>query len=688
MTVKKKYITRFIINIVLIAIAMGLSAQSVSAASTDYVLDSDNMGNIPIPWTYRVHHVIGDLGDAGFLNQPEDIFIDNRGLIFVADTGNNRILKMDKEGSILHVFKGPEDRPVSSPNGIYVDKDGDLYIADTKNQRILHLSPEGEYVEEFVRPDSKLLDDDPVFEPVKISIDPLGYIYLIKGKVFMTIDANNKFKGYKGSTKLTFDLRHTIVRMFATDEQKKRLAKREPSPYSNFEITDDGFIYTVSSVEKTSQIKKLNYVGKNIYPEKFYGEISISQKGQYEYPYFVDITVDKNGIISALDQRKGKVYQFDQEGNLLTVFGGLGRYKGVFETPSSLAVDEEGNIYVLDKTSNNIQIFKPTEFIKTIHRAVIHYSNGEYGEAMDHWYGVLKVDESYSLAHEGIAKSLMKAKRWEEALVGYREAGDKTGYSRAFSKYRHASVRKYFGYTILAVAGILFLMIKLIAYLKKISDYTTIEKYNTNIGVPGQMLQMIFQPIDAFDRIKKNRDGIRITNVFLLLFLIVMVRVVYINVIHFPLAGIEPKDANIFLETVRMLVPLLTWVAASYAVTSIVEGETKMGEILMVSLYSFTPYIVLTIPLALLSRIMDEGQRGLYFLGVGIIWIWVITLMFIGVLELNGYTIRKTVGVCVLGIITIAITWGVIVLLFALISQLLEFIKELLLEIKIRFILT
>ena len=64
-------------------------------------------------------------------------------------------------------------------------------MADNGNARIVHFDAEGGYVEEFVAPDSELLSQNlNAFDPAKLAInDYNGYIYLLIGKEFLTLDA-------------------------------------------------------------------------------------------------------------------------------------------------------------------------------------------------------------------------------------------------------------------------------------------------------------------------------------------------------------------------------------------------------------------------------------------------------------------------------------------------------------------
>ena len=438
----------------------------MTALETHFVIEENRQ--IPIPLTYVVEGVIHDLGpEIGFLREADDLFIDHMGMLYVADRGNDRVIKLDPEGAALRVFRGPEGDGLKGPRGIYVDGDGDLFIADTGNERILHMAPDGAFVEEFGDPESELLGETFNFDPMKVYINSTGIIHVIKSQAFLTMDADNDFRGLVGASYVGFDLAAWIVRVFATDEQKDRLAKRQPPPYSNFVIGSDGMIYATVVTEAENQIRKINSVGANIFVEQFFGEMVRRDDGPPELPHFVDIAVDDIGIISALEQRSGRVFQYDQEGNLLTVFGGIGNRKGQFSLPTSIVVDPRGRLYVLDGYLNSITVFAPTRFISTVHRAVDLYGRGDYAGALEIWSEVLRICANYALAHKGMGKALLKAEMWRGSMTEYQKADDRSGYSQAFAEYRHEIFRKQFLLVVLAVMVLVFVLVRLAVLLKR-----------------------------------------------------------------------------------------------------------------------------------------------------------------------------------------------------------------------------
>jgi len=76
---------------------------------------------------------------------PEDLFIDkSNGDIYVADTGNNRIVVIGKDYKLKEIIDGfinnGKKDLFKAPTGLFITRDGRLYIADSKNSRIVVLN--------------------------------------------------------------------------------------------------------------------------------------------------------------------------------------------------------------------------------------------------------------------------------------------------------------------------------------------------------------------------------------------------------------------------------------------------------------------------------------------------------------------------------------------------------------------
>ena len=577
--------------------------------------------------------------------------------------------------------------------GTFADKDGNMYVADAGNGRIVHMSANGEFVESFVKPESELIDQD-FFEyaPDKISISLTGYIYVLKDESIFMMDANNGFRGYLGQSEIGFNFVDFLLRKVASDIQKKFIVKRSAAPFINMHVDKSGIIYVATldsdGSSRNKLIKKLNAVGENIYTEdKDFGE-GTNDLGIAIVPRFVDIIADDSGIITVVEEKTCKIYQYDQDGNLLTAFGGMGDQRGRFVSPSSIELDNEGNIYILDKMTNTIQVFAPTAFIKLVHEALNLYHKGEYDKAKDVWEQVLKIDENYELAHFGIAKAFFKQKQWKESMDEFKQANDKEGYSKAYEKYRHEYFRRYFLFVVLGLFLLVYLVLRLIIALNRVGERTL--EYAEVRGLEGKVyldffklsLCVIFHPIQTFEIIKVNREKMRLSYSIIILFLTVAVRVFYIYTVHYPLSGIEPRNSNIWLEALKILLPVLTWVAASFAVTSILDGESTIIEILTNSSLCLVPYIIINIALALFSNVLCQNESVLYNLISYGTLVWVLILFFVSIKTLNDYKIMKSMLATSMSIASMLLMWAVSLILLVFTTQLYEFVSGLLKEVR------
>ena len=91
----------------------------------------------------------GDCGPAtqAAISLPRDVALDADGTLYIADGANNRIRKVDSDGAITTIagtgrakFSGDgvpaREASLSMPYSIALDREGDLYIVDTGNYRV------------------------------------------------------------------------------------------------------------------------------------------------------------------------------------------------------------------------------------------------------------------------------------------------------------------------------------------------------------------------------------------------------------------------------------------------------------------------------------------------------------------------------------------------------------------------
>lgn len=438
----------------LMAASILLSTFAPVAADREYssTLDKDGrpLGS-PLPYVYDFE-IDGMYRASGTFKNPADIFIDGNFDVWITDTGNNRILKFSEDGIYLGEY-GNKGGPgaLNAPEGVYITDNGDIWVADRGNGRIVRFDRDGKYIRDFRKPSSKLLAEDQVYQPNKLVIDRRGYIYVLNGggdyRGIFLLDSEGEFRGFFGANRLAFDLARLLIRSFTTEAQKKQISRVLPTHHANVFVDPRGFIYTVSPLAQFKQIKKLNSIGNDVYTadNKFFG-FRERRGTQWVLPQFVDVTVDDQGIVSALDFNSGLIYQYDQSANLLAIFGGRGAQRGRFELPQSIAVGRNGRIYVLDANRNNIQIFRPTEFAGLLHQGSRLYYDGKYEDASNVWREVLRRDSNFELGHTGLAKAYFKRGDYIIAMQEYAIARNKDGYSLAFGEWRHNFMRENFGW--------------------------------------------------------------------------------------------------------------------------------------------------------------------------------------------------------------------------------------------------
>lgn len=404
---------------------------------------------------------------TGNWKTPSDLFIDDDGLIYVADTGNARILVLNTDLELQRIMEtvtmNGEEIPLEDVQGLYVSDDGVIYACQSSLSRIL-LIKDDQVIGTIDRPVSNLIADDFKFAPTKVGVDIYGRAFVLSKGCYsglLQYDVDGSFMGFFGANKVevTADVLFSYLwKSILSDEQRAAMTSILPIEYSNVDCNEDGFVYTstVGTQLPKSQVKKLNPLGNNVYfavgNEEFnFGDEEITyNKTTPNYPSFIDVKVDEDGFIFAIDLTTSRIFVRDQEANLISVFGGYGQQTGTFNTP--VAVDCWGDrVYVLDRLKNNITVFEPTEYGALVRQAVLAYDKGLYSEAEGLWKQVLERNANCTLAYNGIGKALAQENRYEEAMQYLRRSGDRYSYSRSFGKNRLELVRAYGVYAIGAV---------------------------------------------------------------------------------------------------------------------------------------------------------------------------------------------------------------------------------------------
>lgn len=684
---------KIIIVLLMLIIFMPTMYLTSYAADTDLNYVVGGRGYKQIPVSYTVEKVFSNFGEATVsLDNPQDMFIDKNDNIYILDSGHARIVVLDTNGNVVKDIVPAGKGTLKNPSGIFVDKDGDIFVADTDNGRVVHLGPDGNYIEEFTQPDSELYDTSYPFKPVSLAIDSQGQLYVLNHDDyhgFIKLNAYNEFSGYVAPTKVNSGFLDSFIGLFASELQQDLIGGKMPAVHTSIYMMEDNTFYATSARTSADQLKHFTSVGSNIYPSGAYGDAKPDYVTEYfggqsnETIRFEDICVDKNGILSAIDGVNGRIFQYDQDGSMLAAFGGTGNWSGRFRKAIAIDVDSQGFIYVLDNAIGNVQVFKSTKFMDTVHTALGLYLKGKYEEAAGHWQEILKIDRNYYIAHLGMGKAYIKREMWREAMVEYKIIGDKGGYSQAFSNLRKEYVRKYFFLVvlipILLIAGIALLVSRLGKYAKETQMRGAATDFNIGLNV-------IYSPWDGFMFIKRNRNNFSYIGPTIVFLILLISRIVLAFVENYPLAAMEPQYRNFFQEITIIIIPFFTWVIALYLVTAIMDGESKLREVYSATAYSILPLAVFTIPLALLSNIMGLDESGIYNMLWLILYIWCGILVLIHISAMNTYSLKQTILRVIISLLACIFIWCVAGLIYILLNKLFSFVYDIFLQNKLYYL--
>lgn len=399
------------------------------------------------------------LGVGGFVN-PQDLCVAPDGLVYVADTGNNRVIVVNRELTeairVIDSFEheGKTDT-FKAPYGICVSEKDQLYIADSENHRVVVLNAKtGELVKIITDPQSEVLSEDFVFTPLKVTVDYADRVYVIAKGLFqgiMVFEDTGAFTGFYGTIEVKISLWEKFWRKLSTKEERSKQVLFIPTEFTGIDIDEKGFVYASNiDSEGIQAVRRLNPKGQDVIKKgansNVGGDLAINGTTKYSgVSTIVDVVVRGNGIYSLLDSKRGRIFTYDHEGNMLYIFGGLGTQAGTFTTPVALeAVDNK--IVVLDAYRKELLIFQETEYGSLINEAVALRFSGDETKAVEKWEQVLMLDENNELANSGIGKAYLTAGDNKQAMKYLRLGMNRQYYSIAFKRYRNEFLKEYLGY--------------------------------------------------------------------------------------------------------------------------------------------------------------------------------------------------------------------------------------------------
>jgi DNA-binding beta-propeller fold protein YncE len=202
----------FLVGILLPPFLSPLTAQQETLPYGGHGLDVDIYGNVYVLNTEKNTifmidsrgHLVRELGGAGWGNEqfdhPSGIWARNGMNVFVADYGNHRIQRYDRTLSYVSTFTTrAEDDPRTRfgfPTDVSVSRLGDLFLCDTENVRILKVN-RFTHVERifggFGGGEGRLQ------EPTQLEVGPNDHVYVLDEDRVVVFDAFGNYLSELGS---------------------------------------------------------------------------------------------------------------------------------------------------------------------------------------------------------------------------------------------------------------------------------------------------------------------------------------------------------------------------------------------------------------------------------------------------------------------------------------------------------
>ena len=302
--------------------------------------------------------------------------MDGAGNLYIADTDNRRIRKVDAAGAISTVagggtFYGGDGgaataAPLHGTQDVAVDGAGNLYIAERDNHRIRKVDAAG--VITTVAGGGSGGDGGPataayLFYPKGVAVDGAGNLYIAEGNrirkvdatgVITTVAGDGGFAGYGGDGGAAVAAQLNIPTGVALDGA------------GNLYIADQ-FNHRIRKVDAAGVISTVAGTGPGgLGGGGFSGDGGAAMAAQLFFP--ADVAADGAGNLYIADGGNNRIRKVDSAGRISTVAGdggiGYGGDGGAATAarlyfPRGVALDGAGNLYIADTENDRIRRLTP-----------------------------------------------------------------------------------------------------------------------------------------------------------------------------------------------------------------------------------------------------------------------------------------------------------------------------------------
>lgn len=618
----------------LIMCAPSIHVSAAEATSYTYMWDEED-GWFRTQDAYLPDRTLTDFR----LKDPSDLFVDANNILYIADTGNKRIVRYDIDTGLT--LQDVTHADFSSPSGVYITADGKIYVADPGAKAVLTFDADGTFLQKIEKPTAPVFADT-AFEPKKIAVDSGGNMYIIGEGVYdgvIQLARTGEFLGYfaVNDANLTFSQR--LQRLLFTRAQIANLFDANPAVFTNVFVDSAGIVYTATSGLSMNGMKKHSTDGGNMFKSDVWSNNALT-----------DVYVDGNGLIYTCGAG-GYIEVCSSNGELIFEFGSevaSSDIAGLFTKLVAVAVDRDGRIWGLDGSKGYVQSFRTTEYAEAVYSAMTLYEAGYYDAAMEKWSEVLALNQMSTLAHNGVGKAYLHMEEYALALEHFEVGNNKELYSEAFWEVRNEWLQKNLTWIAIAVIALLLLgkVIGRIDREDKIGD--ACARISGRLHRTPFVKDVLYalrccrHPMDGFYEVRKQRQGSVLTaSVLYALFFVAFMAYQTSKGFIYQTTRVENMDIGAIVLGFFAMLGL--FLLCNYLDTSIHDGNGNFRQIYIVPAYGLIPTIVALVCVTVVSYGLTYNESFLLtiILAVGIVWS-VITI-FIGLQTIHQYEFKQNV---------------------------------------------
>ena len=602
------------------------------------------------------------------------------GWLYIANAARNSILVYDENMNLvreLDEFVDPTDgslQRLNNPQGVFVhERTGNIFVADTGSRRVLEFSSDFALIRQIHGPQSEILPEGFVFLPADLVVDTVGRMFVLVRNNLMGLvqmDVDGKFIGFFGAQRVNRSAIDAIREFFMTDEQRERMIQNVPRQYNNLAIDDHNFIWLTTDAVPRDQlnhatmqrsrdsnfmpVRRMNMNGNDVLVRSGPFPPTGDVVGYVMPPSaFVDIALRDN-LYAVLDRERNRIFTYDISGNLLYAFGGSGMQMGVFSLVSAITY-RGTELLILDTNTGAITVFERTAYGALLEAALEAEQRRDFEEAYLLWAAVLRQNNNFDMAYTGIARMMMRQGNYAGAMENYKLARNIVGYSRAFGELRRGWLRDF--YWVIPLAGILLVagIAKWFMFAGKINarNYHEFKRYHLGHELTFAF-HTLFHPISGFWDLKHEKSGsMRAAHIILVIVIFSFIfSAINTGYIFNPR---EHMDLNLLQEIMNVLLPVIMWCTASWALTTLFDGQARLRDIYMVTCYSLLPLALTYIPAVLLSNVfvLEETMFLTFIRSAGAVWS--VLLIFAGVMTLQEYGLVKNAVISMASLVVMGV---------------------------------